>query len=166
MTDPELRWLTKLWRSARPAKEGRIEEFEKIFGRALPISYRDCVAKYQGMVPSKTLFDFHEKGHEQTTVMGLLFHFADPAEENSFPSFSVAENYKRLIAYLPPNFLAISEDPGGNPIALRFDEGTGNAEVVYIDLESDDLESAVSFVASDFPAFLSMLRNDTRYGRR
>src|SRR5262245_50269890 len=96
-----------------PASHAQIDKFERDTGLSLPPRYKSFLLLANGGQPCKdVVFVILEIGEE--VMLGALYGISD--EDNSL---SVQTAYEDSKDNVPPSFIPIGEDPGGNLLLLE-----------------------------------------------
>lgn len=142
-----------------PASEDAIRALEAELATSLPADYRRFLARYNGGRPVPGGFDIRwanpALGAAHTSTEVGFFFSLDGSEPR------VLDEYRQYGDELPPGYLAIGADPGGDTILVGL-EGEQRGGVYYaihdLDPEFDRADPAtLGVVAVSFEAFLAGL---------
>jgi hypothetical protein len=132
-----------------------IELFQRIIAAKFPKQYLEFLMHYNGGHPSPDVFEISE--------------WNDASSVQNFYKINSKHNYDDLLwSYrtfserIPPQFLAVASDPGGNQICLAV-SGQHYGKVFFWDHENEVDEGSVAgmqnmtLVADNFSVFLNNL---------
>jgi len=95
-----------------PASEAQINQFQRATGIGLPASYRHFLLTDNGGQPrEEACFDIPE--HQEKVMLGAMYGISDDADGVNL--YSAYEDQQEDV---PPGFVPIGEDPGGNLLLL------------------------------------------------
>ena len=152
----------KLYDSGEKLTKGSLERFEKILGKSLPSDYRDFMMKDNGGTPEEDLaFSFIDVTTNSTNNSDIreLFVFYEDEDNDNFDDIGRIYNSMVNENLIPPYFLPIGDDSGGNPICMNLSENEYGS-VWFCDHELENKDTgflASSKIADSFTGFLSAL---------
>lgn len=120
---------TKVHESKQPLNSDRLKEFEHKFEMTLPNDYRDFLLTYNGGYPEPD--GFWIQGMDGNGSLVDRFLGIHGGEHDNLLGY--LEIYKERI---PPNFLPIAHDPGGNLICMSV-EGEDKGKIYFWDHEEE-----------------------------
>ncbi len=135
----------------------QIQAFEARTGIDLPDAYRKFLLASNGGEPTPDVFDVPD-WHGQSTILAGLYGIHDGPHRN------LEKVLKGSAGVLPPQFLAIAEDAGGNLVCLGI-QGKHRGHIYFWDHE-DELDedgkskldmSNMYLLAKDLNSFLDKL---------
>ena len=142
----------KLYDSGKKLTKDSLERFEKMLGKFLPSDYKDFMMKDNGGTPEEDLaFSFIDVTTNSTNNSDIreLFVFYEDEDNDNFDDIVRIYNSMVNENLIPPFFLPIGDDSGGNPICMNFcDHELENKDTGFL---------ASSKIADSFTGFLSAL---------
>jgi hypothetical protein len=141
-------WRLLKWEGCKPPLlEERLEAVERELGVRFPDDYRQCVAQCQGGRPEPGAFEVNLRdGTTLTSCVGVLLSM-EPDDPENVIEMTHTEG-------LPQGVVPISDDGGGDYVALRFRSKSLPPKVVYWFAEAQE----VIELAPSFSQFLDLLR--------
>lgn len=138
--------------------EEEIKLFEKRYNVTLPPDYKQFLLENNGGKPEVRRFE--TKDGKMTSSLMILFPLSEDAQPNLISVYNEF-NQKGII---PPNFLAIGDDPIENKICISI-SGNNFGAVYYWSLDMEDVhednyiptETNFSIVAESFTDFMNSL---------
>ncbi|MBD2800046.1 SMI1/KNR4 family protein [Xenorhabdus sp. M] len=149
---------TKIIDFKTPVNEGLISDFEQKIGSSLPNEYRLFLEKYNGGYPEPSSFQFFDSDNIEDGSSVDRFLSLGCEKYHDLNQYFI--NYKDRI---PPNFLPIAHDPGGNLILISLNHDKPAIFFWDHEFEADEDEgelpnmSNVHFISHSFPDFLKRL---------
>ena len=130
-----------------------LDRFEADCGLSLPPDYRSFLLDYNGC-PDPNVFHVPDLGED--VLVGVLYRI-----RSSRSGCDLLAEYREEIDRLPPGFLIIGHDPGGNRLLLGT-LGEDRGRVYYWDScyffpQSNDEDGNTFLVAESFQEFLDGL---------
>jgi hypothetical protein len=135
----------------RPATESTLADVEQRLRAPLPGEYRKFLLDHDGL----TLRYNNVEGHDDLSVR--MFYNAEGGNQ-----FSLRRNATVFAGRKPDGLLPIADDSYGNQFLLSL-RGSDYGSVWFWDHEledDDDLDGALTFVASGFGEFVAAIRPD------
>ncbi|MBO4697911.1 MAG: SMI1/KNR4 family protein [Lachnospiraceae bacterium] len=155
----------KFIKSGDKLTEGKLAQFESEVGWAFPSDYKEFMLNNNGGAPEDCLvFSFEDivSGKENNSDLREFFTVFDENCSNYTSYLDIVRIYKSMTGeeIIPPFFLPIGDDSGGNPICLNLAEEEYGA-VFFCDHELENQDTgflASSKIADSFTEFMSMLK--------
>ena len=142
-----------------------VKEKEEEWCIELPISFKEFIIRYNGIIPKKNLFKISD---DKEYVIERFLCILDDFEENSLGMYDIDVILSPILEILSvdPDSVGVELLPvatlfGGGFICLDYREGTQNPKVCYWKREdSYEWHPSVKFVSETFEDFLGMLYSE------
>ncbi len=136
-----------------------LEHFEKKLGFSLPSDYKDFMLEDNGGTPEEDLaFSFIDVTTNSTNNSDLREFFVLYEDEDNDNFDDILRIYNSMVSekLIPPFFLPIGDDSGGNPICMNLSEDEYGS-ILFCDHELENKDTgflASSKIANSFTEFL------------
>ena len=143
--------------------ENFLAERERKWRVVFPKDYKEFVRKYNGMVPEKCYFNFHENEKVIERFLAILDISVDRME-NVYDIGVVSTQLEGRIVF-DEDFVGLQLIPiaalfGGDFVCLDYSNGIPYPTVcLWINEESDELAPVTEFISETFTEFLSLLHD-------
>ncbi len=154
----------RLYDSGSHLAKNDFKKIEKELDLSLPSDYKEFMLQVNGGTPEEDLiFRFTDVVTKKVNNSDLrelfVFYFDEEKNEDSFDD--ILRIYNSMVAeqLIPPFFLPIGDDSGGNPICINLSNDDYGA-ILFCDHELENTDTgflAASKIADDFTEFLKGL---------
>lgn len=152
----------KFYDSGKQLTGQDLSDLEDALGQTLPADYKDFMLKANGGTPKEDLaFNYSDVTTNRSNDTDLRELFILYKEEHNDAFDDILRIYNSMVdeKLIPPFFLPIGDDSGGNPICMNlFQEEYGS--VWFCDHELENMDTgflATSKVANSFTDFINSL---------
>ena len=129
-----------------------IKDFEQSAGVIFPVDFRTFLSKHNGMVPTKTDFDFLGIDGEESSLIQSFIPIGSVYSENIKLDYEYLLKEERI----PVGYVPIAYDPFGNFICISLLK-SNYGEIWFWDHELEDEETNLFYVSKTFTDFLDSL---------
>lgn len=149
----------KLYDSGKKLTKGSLERFEKMLGFSFPSDYKYFMIENNGGTPEEDLaFSFIDVTTNNANNSDLRELFVLYEDENNDNFDDILHIYNSMVSekLIPPFFLPIGADSGGNPICMNLSEDEYGS-ILFCDHELENKDTgflASSKIANSFTEFL------------
>lgn len=123
-----LQWKPYVWDDLHPASAQELAQLEQRLGVSLPESYKEVVARYQGMTPEPAVFNVGRG----TSVFNVLLTVVEDAKRRVY---SVMRSYEIVKPYVPEGIYPFASTPGGEYLCFDYRGSPSQPKVVYVTVE-------------------------------
>ena len=146
-----VRWIPRIWKTARQATSQEVEVLERAWGVKLPEDYKRIAVVHQGMAPEPCVVDT-DSGN---VVMSELLTISEIEE---FKAYSMADTYKLIQPHLPVGVYPFASTANGDFLCFDYRSSPSAPKVAFYFTELAG-EEAIRPVADGFSEFLAMLHD-------
>lgn len=124
--------MVTIHKSRPPITEADIQAVEQQLNVRFPDDYRRFLLAHNGGRPEPDVFDIFDDDLAFQSSMVNWFYCIDPTDYN----YDILKNAEVFKGRMPPEFIPIGEDPGGNQICLVV-SGDDRGMIFFWDHESE-----------------------------
>lgn len=142
-----LQWKPYVWDDIRSATVQELAQLEQKLGVSLPETYKEVVARHQGMTPEPAVFNVGRG----TSVFNVLLTVVEDAKRRVY---SVMSAYEVVKPYVPEGLYPFASTPGGEYLCFDYRASPDQPKVVLV-----TVEMFIYPVANSFTEFMANLHD-------
>jgi hypothetical protein len=146
-----VRWIPRIWKTARQATSQEVEALERAWGVKLPEDYKRIAVVHQGMAPEPCVVDT-DSGN---IVMSELLTISEVEE---FRAYSMSDTYKLIQPQLPVGVYPFASTAHGDFLCFDYRTSPSAPRVAFYFTEMAG-EEAIRPVADGFSELLARLHD-------